>query len=100
MPTLLTPSTAGCPFTWYRPPSAMPPLPQVFRAGKRNVQAARFQGHPRQQVGQFPADSAGPHGDLHARRRLLPAQLIDGVAQTFLAPAFPLEFFPDRKSVV
>ena len=67
---------------------------QVFRAGKRDVQVARLQGHARQQVGQFPADSAGPHGDLHARCRLLPAQLIDGVVQTFFAPVFPLEVFP------
>lgn len=35
----------------------------------------------------------GLHGDLHARCCLLPAELIDGVGQTFFAPAFPLEWF-------
>jgi hypothetical protein len=65
---------------------------QVFRTGKRDMQVARFQGHSRRQVGQFPGEYVGLHGDLHARRRLLPAQLIDGMAQTFSSLAFPLEF--------
>ncbi len=70
-------------------------LEQIFRTRKCDMQMARLPE---------PLPVTGPpvccaeyferHGDLYPRRRLIPAESIDGVVQSLFAPAFPLEFFP------
>jgi hypothetical protein len=58
----------------------------------------RSQRHPSGKLGQLPIEYIRLYRNPNTRRSLMPAQLINGMAQTFSALAFPLEFFPLGKA--
>jgi hypothetical protein len=58
----------------------------------------RSQRHPSGKLGQLPIEYIRLYRNPNTRRSLMPAQLIDGMAQTFFALSFSVEFFPIGKA--
>ena len=58
----------------------------------------RSQRHPSGKLGQLPTEYIRLYRNPNTRRSLMPAQLINGMAQTFSALAFPLEFLTIGKA--